>query len=276
LSATARAQEGPAPRFVDLSLLVTSEYPCTWPTFPRFQIIAQDRIGPLSAYNSDVLIIDGNTGTQLDVPPHSVTPPDSGFSNAGEFGRSYTDVVPAWQFGGEACVIDGRDLVDGPGPGRSHLIGADRVKAWERSHRPLGAGDAVLFASGYTDRFYRPMPAGRRFAADPVEGKSPAWPGPDPGCMEYLAGRKVMTLGIDSTSMGPLPDLAEPFRRAQARHDLGREPDRAGPAPGYRRVLRDARAEVRRRHLQRVAGLRDRRRPAGPPADRLRPQEERR
>ena len=199
---------------------MTPEYPCTWPTFPRFQIIAQDRIGPLGAYNSEVLIIDGNTGTQLDVPPHSVTPPDSGFSNAGAFGRAYTDVVPAWQFGGEACVIDGRDLMDGPAPGRSHLIGADRVRAWERSHRPLGAGDAVLFASGYTDRFYRPMPAGRRFAADPVEGKAPAWPGPDPACMEYLAGRKVMTLGIDSTSMGPLPDLAEPTHFAGLKHGM--------------------------------------------------------
>ncbi len=220
LVATARAQEGPAPRFVDLSLLVTPEYPCTWPTFPRFQIIAQDRIGPLGAYNSEVLIIDGNTGTQLDVPPHSVTPPDSGYSNAGEFGRAYTDVVPAWQFGGEACVVDCRDLMDGPAPGRSHLIGADRVKAWERSHRPLGAGDAVLFASGYTDRFYRPMPAGRRFGADPVEGKTPAWPGPDPACMEYLAGRQVMTLGIDSTSMGPLPDLAEPTHFAGLKHGM--------------------------------------------------------
>ena len=97
-------------RFVNLSLLVSPEYPCTWPTFPRFQLNAEERIGPLSPYNSDIITIDGNTGTQLDVPPHSVTPPDSGFSNAGPFGRAYTDVVPAWQFGGEACVIDCRDL----------------------------------------------------------------------------------------------------------------------------------------------------------------------
>ena len=32
-----RAGEGPE-RFVDLSLLVAPEYPCTWPTFPPFQI----------------------------------------------------------------------------------------------------------------------------------------------------------------------------------------------------------------------------------------------
>ena len=117
--AMARAGDDPAPRVVDLSLMVAPEYPCTWPTFPRFQLNAERRIGPASAYNADILIIDGNTGTQLDVPPHSVTPPDSGLPNAGPFGRAYTDVVPAWQFGGEACVIDCRDLIDAAPPGRS-------------------------------------------------------------------------------------------------------------------------------------------------------------
>ena len=72
--------------------------------------------GPLGPYNSEALLIDGNTGTQLDVPPHSVTPPDSGLPNAGPFGRSFTDVIPAWQFGGEACVIDCTDLIDAGGP----------------------------------------------------------------------------------------------------------------------------------------------------------------
>ena len=92
--------------------------------------------------------------------------------------------------------------------------------AWERAHRPLGPGDVVLFRSGYSDRFYRPMPEGRRFVADPVEGKTPAWPDPDPDCMEYLAGRGVMTLGTDSTSMGPLPDLAEPTHFAGLKHGM--------------------------------------------------------
>jgi kynurenine formamidase len=215
-----RAGEDATPRFLDLSLLVANEYPCTWPTFPRFQINAEQRIGPSSAYNSDILIIDGNTGTQLDVPPHSVTPPDSGMPNAGRFGRSYTDVVPAWQFGGEACLIDCRDLIDAAPPGRSALIRKERVIAWEKAHRALGLGDVVLFSSGYSDRFYRPMPEGRRFGADPVQGTAPAWPGPDPECMEYLAGRKVMTLAIDSASMGPLPDLAEPAHFAGLKHGM--------------------------------------------------------
>jgi kynurenine formamidase len=214
----ARADSGP--RFVDLSLLVAPEYPCTWPTFPRFQIIPDERIGPLSPYNTDILYMDGNTGTQLDVPPHSVTPPDSGLPNAGPFGRSFTDAIPAWQFGGAACVVDCRDLRDAASPGRSNLIGKERVQAWEHAHRRLGPGDVVLFRSGYSDAYYMPFPEGRRYVADPVEGRAPAWPDPDPDCMEYLASRQVMTLGTDSASMGPLPDLAEPTHFAGLRHGM--------------------------------------------------------
>jgi isatin hydrolase len=219
-AAMASARDDAAPRFIDLSLLVAHEYPCTWPTFPRFQINTEQRIGPASAYHSDILIIDGNTGTQLDVPPHSVAPPESGLRNAGSFGRAYTDVVPAWQFGGEACVIDCRDLLEAAPSGRSALIRKERIVAWEKSHRPLGPGDVVLFSSGYSDQFYRPMPEGRRFAADPVQGAAPAWPDPDPDCMAYLASRKVMTLGTDSASMGPLPDLAEPTHFAGLKHGM--------------------------------------------------------
>jgi hypothetical protein len=66
------------PRFIDHSLLIAPEYPCTWPShpFPRFAIVHQRKIGPESAYNIDSFLIDGNTGTQLDVPPHSVARPE--------------------------------------------------------------------------------------------------------------------------------------------------------------------------------------------------------
>jgi kynurenine formamidase len=116
--------------------------------------------------------------------------------------------------------MDCRDLLDAAPAGRSALIRKERVIAWEKAHRPLGPGDVVLFSSGYSDRFYRRLPEGRRFAADPVQGTAPAWLDPDPDCMEYLAGRKVMTLGTDSASMGPLPDLAEPTHFAGLRHGM--------------------------------------------------------
>ncbi|MGE0692500.1 MAG: cyclase family protein [Pirellulales bacterium] len=219
LSALAAEAE---PRVVDLSLLVAADMPCTWPAagFAPFHIDHYRRIGPLSAYNCDILAIDGNTGTQIDVPPHSVPHPDSNLPNAGPFGRMYTDKVPPWQFCGEACVVDCRDLRDGQTNGRSELVTRDRIERWEQQHRALGPGDVVLFHSGYTDAYYRPLPEGRRFCADPVEGRSPAWPDPDPECMEYVASRKVMAAGTDSASMGPLPDLAEPTHLAGLKYGM--------------------------------------------------------
>jgi kynurenine formamidase len=219
--ARAGSEKRSEPRFVDLSLLVAEDLPCTWPdAFPLFQINHYRRIGPLSAYNSDILAIDGNTGTQLDFPPHSIPLPRSRLPNAGPAGEIFGDKVPAWQFAGEACVIDCRGLLDTAPRGRSDLVKKEHVKAWEKKHRPVGPGDVVLFWSGYSDRYYKPFPAGRRFLAEPLEKKAPAWPDPDPDCVEYLAGRKVMTLGTDSPSMGPIPDLAEPTHIAGLKHGM--------------------------------------------------------
>ena len=116
-SLTAQDAKNGITQFVDCSLLVAPEYPATWPThpFPRFQLIHEQTIGPNSPYNIDVLLIDGNTGTQLDVPPHSVMRPELKREKSGSYGLSYTDKIEAWQFGGEACVVDVRDLQRGSG-----------------------------------------------------------------------------------------------------------------------------------------------------------------
>jgi kynurenine formamidase len=220
--AVAGPEKEAATPFLDLSLLVARDLPCTWPTsnWPLFHINHYQRIGPLSTYNSDILMIDGNTGTQLDFPPHSVPLPISRLPNAGPLGKAFSDKIPAWQFGGEACILDCTELLDKAPRGQSPLIKKDRVIAWEKKHRPLGPGDVLLFHSGYNDRYYKPLPAGRRFLAEPLSGKAPGWPDPDPECMEYLAGRKVMTLGCDSPSMGPIPDLAEPTHLAGLKHGM--------------------------------------------------------
>ncbi len=215
-------EESAQSRFVDHSLLVAPEYPCTWPAypFPRFQWVPQRRIGPDSAYNIDVLLIDGNTGTQLDVPPHSVARPELKREKSGPLGLAYTDRIEPWQFGGEACVVDIVDLLDQAPPGVSPLVGPDRITRFEASHRPLGPGDVVLFRSGYSDRYYRPLPEGRRYIAEVLDRRAPGYPDPDPPCMELLAERGVRTLGTDSASMGPLPDLAEPTHYAGLRHGM--------------------------------------------------------
>ena len=207
-----QAQSAPVgQKFLDLSLMVSEDHPCTWPTgFPLFQLKHYRRIGSLVPYNVDVLTIDGNTGTQIDVPPHSIPRPSTKLPNAGPLGDRFVDKIEAWQYGGEAVVIDVSELLDSTPDGQSSLILPRHVEAWEKAHRRLRFGDVVLFKSGYSDKYYRPFPAGRRFVADPVEGKAPAWPDPHPDTMTLLGQRGVMHVGCDSPSMGPLPDLAEP------------------------------------------------------------------
>ena len=222
LAAQTNEADRKAPQFIDHSLLIAPEYPCTWPAypFPRFQITHQRTIGPDSPYNIDVLVIDGNTGTQLDVPPHSVARPDLNREKSGPLGLAYTDKIEPWQFAGEACVVDARDLLDQAPKGVSPLVTARHVTRFEKQHRAVRFGDVVLFRSGYSDKYYRPFPEGSRFVADALDRKAPGFPDPDPDCMELLASRGVLALGTDSPSMGPLPDLAEPTHYAGLKHGM--------------------------------------------------------
>lgn len=216
--AWASERDQPA-RFIDLSLLVAAEYPCTWAEgFPRFRLEQVTTIGRESAYNIDTLIIDGNTGTQLDVPPHSVARPELNLPHSGSLGNEFTDQTPAWKLVGEACVIDIHDLLDVAPSGISSLVRKQRVLDWEQRFHPFRFGDVALFHSGYTDKYYEPLPAGRRFMADVLEKKFPGWPDPDPETMDYLASHGVFHIGTDSPTMGALPDLGEPIHYAALKY----------------------------------------------------------
>jgi len=211
-----------APRFIDHSLLIAKEYPCNWPThpFPKFQIVHQSTVGLASPYNIDSLYVDGNTGTQLDVPPHSVARPELNREKSGPLGLATTEKTEVWQFGGEACVVDTRDLLDKAPKGVSPLVTPDYLERFEATHRKLRFGDVVLFRSDYSDRYYRPFPEGSRFINDVVDKKATGYPDPNPETMEWLATRGIMALGTDSASMGPMPDLAEPTHYAGLRHGM--------------------------------------------------------
>ena len=202
-------------KFIDLSLMIAPEYPCTWPDgFPHFKIEHVKTIGRESFYNIDTLTIDGNTGTQMDVPPHSVARPELKLPHSGPLGLEFTEKTPAWKFVGEACVVDLHQLLDKGEPGASSLVQPEHVEAWEKKFRPFHFGDVVLFHTGYTDKYYLPGEAGRRFIADVLEKKHPGYPDPHPDTMEYIAKKGVRHIGTDSPSMGTLPDLGEPAHYA--------------------------------------------------------------
>ena len=185
-------------RFPDLTLLVSPDYPVNWPDiFPYVQINHYLRIGPRGPYNSDIITIDENTGTQFDSPAHGPVPRETA--------KITPERVPVWQFLGEACVIDVRPLLDDAPIGHSPLIRKQHVLDWEQQHRPLGPGDVVLFRSGYNDKYFKPLPEGRGFVAEVAAGEKTAWPAPEAETMDYVGSRGVLTAGIDSPSMGPLP-----------------------------------------------------------------------
>lgn len=220
LAAEAEAQA--VSTFVDCSLPADASYPCTWPAypFPRFHLIHQRRPGPDCAVHVDTLLMDGNVATQMDVPPHSVARPDLNRPKSGPFGLAYTDKIEAWQFGGEACVIDVSELLDQAPKGVSPLITPAILTRFEQQRRPLKFGDVALFRSGYSNRYYRPFPEGNRFLKDVLDRQAPGFPDPDPDCMEALGQRGVLTAGVDSPSMGPVPDLAEPTHYAGLKYGM--------------------------------------------------------
>ena len=214
-AATCRAAEpGPPPAVADLSLTVAADLPCVWPVGMTPLAVVPTATFGRTGRHRDMLVIDEHTGTQWDAPAHFVPPPGSGLDGAGPMGVVTGEKIPAWQFCGEACVIDLTKHRDEAAPGESFLIGPEHVRAWELAHRPVGPGDVVCFRSGYTDAYYKPFPAGERFVTEPLRKQAPGWAAPRPETMTYLADRGVKTLAIDGASMGPLPNLAVATHRA--------------------------------------------------------------
>ena len=209
-----------SPGAKDLSLVVSRDLPCVWPSgMTPFAVV------PTATFNRtgrhrDMLIIDEHTGTQWDAPAHFVPPPGSGYMGEGPMGLITGEKVPAWQFCGEACVVDVTAYRDKAALGQSYLIGPEIVVEWEKNNRRIEPGDVVLFRSDYTDKYYKPFPAGDRFVSKTLKKEAPAWPAPTPETMEFLAKRGVTTLGLDGASMGPLPDLAVATHQAGGKRGM--------------------------------------------------------
>jgi len=127
----AKAADPPAPAVADLSLTVAADLPCFWPTgMTPFAVVPTATFGRTGRHR-DMLVIDEHTGTQWDAPAHFIPPPDSGLPGAGPMGAVTGEKVPAWQFCGEACVIDLTAHRDEAAPGESFLIGPEHVREWE-------------------------------------------------------------------------------------------------------------------------------------------------
>lgn len=202
---------------VDLSLTVAEDLPGSWPTHVPFQqkvfnwfadrpadlMPVSGRGGP---YHTRWMVIDDHTGTHFDAPNHFIPPPDSGLPNAAQAGLVANEQVDIGQFVGAAAVIDATGLFGSAGPGRSALVSADAIAAWEADHGRLGDGDVVLIRTDW-DRHYRPGPDGAGYAHDVVVAKTAeGWPAPDVSAIELLIARGVRCVGIDAPSIGAVHD----------------------------------------------------------------------
>ncbi len=200
---------------VDLSSLVSMRHYQNWPggnVMNQFVIVPYRNVGPGGPYNSDLILLDENTATQMDCPPHMMPPLETGLPNAGYWGSFTCDKVPIWQFLGEVVKVDARSILDQAPNGVSPLITVDMIKAAERAYRELRPGDALLFWSGYDDKYDKPLPEGRRLLIAPIEGSAPAWPDPDFDATDYAGSKGVRLMGTDSPSLGAFgpPKYAQP------------------------------------------------------------------
>jgi kynurenine formamidase len=202
-------------KIVDLTVLVSETLPAHWGAYPPFQRwtynwFAEQKNGygtvelPSDGpYYGQRYIIDEHTGTQTDFPAHFVPPPGSGLPHAGPMGTVTGDKYPLDRMMGPAAVIDVTAIRDNAAPGMSARITVAMVKEWEMKHGAIQAGDVVLFYSGYTNAYYKPMPEGQRLTFQPIITKTaPGWPAPEPEVMDYLREKGVWHLGTDGASMG--------------------------------------------------------------------------
>src|SRR5262249_29183038 len=135
-------------------------------------------------------MLDSQAGTHL-VPPAYALPP-SGFDEAsyapeirawladyeskygqGATSEMTTEKVPISETCGPARVIDVTHLsgtTDSKSWPASPEITVDDIRREETNHGELQPGDIVLFHSGWSDRYYRPFPAGKACLDDPLNG----------------------------------------------------------------------------------------------------------
>ncbi len=210
---------GRARRVVDLTVLLSETLPAHWGSNPPFarwtnnwfeqptNVYGSPASGSNGPYYSQRFVLDEHTGTQTDFPAHFVPPPDSGLPHASPMGAITGDKYPLDRMMGPAVVIDVTDLRDAAEPGFSAPITVERIQAWESQHGSIQPGEVVLFHSGYSDAYYKPLPEGARMTMEPLVLKTaPGWPAPTPEAVKYLFDRGVWHLGTDGASMGPVED----------------------------------------------------------------------
>jgi isatin hydrolase len=190
---------------VDLSVRIATDLPAVWPGNPELRFETFHWFDDPQPYFNRCLTIDEHVGTHWDAPAHFL-------EDHAERGLSTTDNVSLKHLVVPAAVIDATDLTEGGEVGVSPRITSDRIRGWEHENGELQRGDGVLVRSGWSDRYYKPFPAGRQFAEDVIAGNAPAWPALDDDACTLFLERGVVLAGFDTPSAGAWDDVASAHR----------------------------------------------------------------
>jgi kynurenine formamidase len=203
-------------RWLDLSLTVSDEHP-SWPGHEPFTRRVSNWFAPspnretswksLGPYATGWWAVDEHSGTHFDAPAHFIPPPGSGLAHAGPLGLVTVEQVDLAKLRGPVCVIDVRSLLGRAAPGHSPAILPEAIEEFEVAQGPIGAGDVVLFRTGW-DRNYLEGDARSRYIDDVLAARVVGWPAPTAATVEHLADKGVETIGIDAASIGPAEDGA--------------------------------------------------------------------
>jgi arylformamidase len=192
---------------VDLSVPVGEEYPCSWPGLTPFA--ARQTLGadiPDEYFISRSLTMEEHLGTHVDALSHA-TADDNGTR------LTSLDTLPLARFCGRPRVIDSR-AIRGHINGESPWILPALVTAHEARTEPLKSGDVALFWTGWSDEFYHGTPQREHYVDWPLSGRSPGWPALHADTLHYLAERHILTVGVDTPSLGATHDPLSPHRAA--------------------------------------------------------------
>jgi arylformamidase len=143
-----------------------------YPTHPQYFAM---RWETHDAASMNQLLIGEHAGTHLDSPSHF-------YADTADV--RYLDVasIPVGAVFGAAVKLEYPDC------DATTELGADDIRAWEQTHRPLQKGEAAAFCFGWSSRW-----------ATFAEGASylDAWPGISRDGATYLAERGVRTVATD-------------------------------------------------------------------------------
>jgi kynurenine formamidase len=167
-------------RVVDLSQTLEEHMP-NFPTHSKFfhNLWGSYQLGGRSL--SYQLQVHEHNGTHVDAPVHFVSDRNP------EAHKTIERIEPGHLIG-RGVRLDCRGLKEGD------YISEHFIQHWETEHGAIETGDIVLFNFGWSEHWGLP-PDNRRYLAD--------WPGVGLDAANYLLGKSVAAIGVDSLSPDP-------------------------------------------------------------------------